>query len=114
MAYYDIGVSSVGDYKKVVRGNGTKTTTDTTKVTLGFRPSFVMMYDRNSTSDGINYTATWDVARPNVQVYSYNNQVDLAFPSTSPNVLGSIEDDGFIVNKASGTAVLNFDYIAIG
>ena len=114
MAYYDIGVSTKGDYKKFVRGTGVKSTTDTTKITLGFRPSFVMMYDKNTTSGGILYVAIWDSARANNQIFSYQNQVDFAMPASNPNVLASIDDDGFTVNRASAATVVNFEYIAMG
>ena len=97
----------------VVRGTGTKTTTATTKVTLGFRPSFVMMYNHNSTSGDVIHTVTWDSTRASVQVFSYQNQVSYAFPSTSANVLASIDDDGFTVNKSSAGTALPFSYIAI-
>lgn len=97
----------------VVRGTAEKTATDSTKVTLGFKPTFVMFYNI-SNSNTIHSIVMWDSSRPNVQVYSYGNQVDVAMPYSNPNLLASIDNDGFTVNRSSSFAIAqSIEYIAI-
>lgn len=113
MAYYDIGVSTAGDYKKFVRGTASKTTADTTKVTLGFKPTFVMYYNLNA-SNAILATVIWDSARPDVQQYSYSNSINVAMPTGQVNLIASIDNDGFTVNKSGAATWATIEYIAIG
>lgn len=97
----------------VVRGTAKKTTTASTKVTLGFRPTFVMYYNITN-ANAVHSIVMWDSNRPNYQVYSYNNQVSLPMPSTNANILASIDADGFTVNKSSSLALsATIEYIAI-
>lgn len=99
--------------KVVVRGTAQKTLTDPTKVTLGFKPSFVMFYNINNT-DAIQAIIMWDSSRPNVQVYSYNNQLNVAMPYSGANLLASIDNDGFTVNRSSSFAIAqSIEYLAI-
>ena len=97
----------------VVRGTAEKTTTTTTKVTLGFKPTFVMYYNITQTNT-VHSTVMWDSSRPNVQNYSYNNSIGLAMPNTSVYVIASIDDDGFTVNRSGGFGIAKtIEYIAI-
>ena len=110
MAYIPCRIGGGGT--TVVRGTASKTTTASTKITLGWKPTFVMIYNITN-ANAIHSTLIWDSARPNVQQYSYGNNVNLSMPTTSVNQIASIDDDGFTVNK-SGTAVLaSIEYIAI-
>ena len=113
MAFYDIGVSTEGNIKKVVRGTENWSTSGTTKVTLGFRPSYVMYYVIKNTG-AVSETIIWDSKYPNVQRRSYANTMENAMPSTDAYCIASIDSDGFTVNKSNGVGYANtLEYIVI-
>ena len=93
-------------------GTITASTSSTKKITLGYKPSFVMQEMYNGT--GKNYTNVYfeDVS----SVYQIcANRVSTTkdittqnMPISSDNMIASIDNDGFTLNKYSSAYITNF------
>lgn len=102
-----------GGGDKVANGTWTQSTTDRTKITLGFKPKYVAIQASagSSSTNMIVYNA--DISTTSFKYATANVYATDSNLGTSTNgVLYSIDNDGFTMNKSGSAIVL--DYMAIG
>lgn len=105
--------SGGGGGEKVANGTWTQSTTDRTKITLGFKPKYLAIQASAGSSSTNMIVYNIDVSPTSFKFASQGTYAtDLNFGSSTGSTLYSIDNDGFTMNKSS--SAISLEYMAIG
>lgn len=85
----------------------------TTYIECGFEPKYIAVAVGSSFTSGASATMVYDSDRNSNTQYAQGSSAT-AIPTTSNNRIGSIDSNGFTLNKASATQYAYATYFAIG
>lgn len=109
MALFPCNVGGGGT--QYASGTFTSTTTNTTKCTCGFQPTYIAVFDPVTRNCNI-YNADYNSSQ---YMYGSANGTSLKnLPSTGTNELASIDNDGFTMNKWGSAAGRTVYWFAVG
>ena len=106
-------------FNKVVEGEITTSTSNTTKITLGFKPKILIVWTFKNDNIYGSGTNVVHIYNENFSETKYlcaeNNSIitSVSLPNTTAYRIGSIDNDGFTMNKIGGKEWRHSIYLAI-